>query len=253
MLHNQLTDRIPIPCSALAVLIALCLCGVRPALASAPSAPPADERIKALERERDELKRRNGVLELRLKQLQATVNKQVTDALGPPLGSQSTEPPPVPHPPGEPASNASPLTPSPISYLQTAPWRSMGPLSARSAGIFSPLQSPVDLVSLAVAYQDALGEVRKAHRTKDSKENQPSAELDSAERKVQLLRSITKAMRDQLTEEVDRMHKLGSVHAVPMMDVRNLDTKLRIIDLILTQDPDAGPVSNDSATEKSTK
>jgi hypothetical protein len=46
------------------------------------------------------------------------------------------------------------------------------------------------------------------------------------------------------------MHKLSAIHAVPSMDVRNLDTKLRILDLILASDPDAGPVSNEPAGEK---
>jgi hypothetical protein len=227
--------------------IVLSMCLVGPSLATAQDAKPADDRIKALERERDELKKRNGVLELRLKQLQATVNKQVTEALGLNLGGQGDEPPPVPHPPGEPASSGAPVAP-PVSYFQAAPWRSIGPPFTRSAGIFSPLQSPVDLVTLSVAYQDALGELRRVRQPNASKENRP-VDLETPKGKVRLLRSITKAMRDQLGEEVDRMHKLSAIHAVPSMDVRNLDTKLRILDLILAQDPDA-PVSNEPASEK---
>jgi hypothetical protein len=229
--------------------IVLSICLVGPSLATAQDAKPADDRIKALERERDGLKKRNGVLELRLKQLQATVNNQVTEALGPSLGGQGDEPPPAPHPPGEPAISGAPVAP-PVSYFQAAPWRSIGPPFTRSAGIFSPLQSPVDLVSLSVAYQDALGELRRSRQTKVFKENRPGVDVDTAEGKVRILRSITKAVRDQLAEEVDRMHKLGAVHAVPSMDVRNLDTKLRILDLILAQDPDAGPVSGEPTSEK---
>jgi hypothetical protein len=60
-------------------------------------------------------------------------------------------------------------------------------------------------------------------------------------------------MRDQLADQVDRMHKLSAIHAVPSMDVRNLETKLQILDLILGQDPDAGPVSSGTASEKATK
>ena len=225
------------------------MCLVVPSLSTAQDAKSTDDRIKALECERDELKKRNGILELRLKQLQATVNQQVTDALGPNLVGQGNGPPPVPHPPGEPASSSAAVTP-PINYFQAAPWRSIGPPFTRSAGIFSPLQSPVDLVSLSVAYQDALGELRRFRQAKTSKENRPSVDLESAEAKVRLLRSITKAVRDQLAEEVDRMHKLSAIHAVPSMDVRNLDTKLRILDLILSQDPDAGPVSGEPAGEK---
>jgi hypothetical protein len=228
--------------------IVLFLCLVGPSLSAAQDAKPTDDRIKALERERDELKKRNGVLELRLKQLQATVNKQVTDALGVNPGGQASESPPVPHPPGEPASSGTPVTPP--SYLQMAPWRSIGPPFTRSAGIFSPLQSPVDLVTLSVAYQDALGELKRVRQPNAAKENRTGINLETAESKVRLLRSITKALRDQLGEEVDRMHKLSAIHAVPSMDVRNLDTKLRILDLILAQDPDAGPVSNEPTGEK---
>jgi|HubBroStandDraft_6_1064221.scaffolds.fasta_scaffold223503_1 hypothetical protein len=235
--------------------IVLFMCLVAPSLSMGQDTKSTEDRIKTLERERDELKKRSGILELRLKQLQATVNQQVTDALGPNLGGrgslsgQASEPAPVPHPPGEPASSSGAVTPQ-INYFQAAPWRSIGPPFTRSAGIFSPLQSPVDLVSLSVAYQDALGELRRSRQAKASKENRPAVDLESAESKVRLLRSITKAVRDQLAEEVDRMHKLSAIHAVPSMDVRNLDTKLRILDLILAQDPDAGPVSSEPAGEK---
>jgi hypothetical protein len=242
---------------ALATLVAAMLLGGRARPAIAQSAPSADERIKALESERDELKKCNGVLELRLKQLQATVNKQITEALeGSPAGQATTQPP-VPHPPGEPVSTAAPFSP-PVSYLQTAPWRSLGPAYTRSAGVFSPLQSPLDLVSLAVAYQDAIGELQRVRQAKDSKESHPNVGVEAAESKVRLLRSMTKTMRDQLAEEVDRMHKLDAVHAVPIMDVHNLDAKLRIVDLILSHDPEAerassAPVSAKSAGDKPTK
>jgi hypothetical protein len=252
MLHNFRTRRITVPASALALLIAVSVCFVRPSLVSAQSTTSTDERLKALERERDELRKRNGVLELRLKQLQATVNDQVSKALQPSVGVDSATQPPTPHPPGEAPSSEPPSSPAINPYWMSSA-RSMGPPYSRFGGFFSPLQSPVDVVSLAVAYQDALAELRKARQAKDSKENRPSVELDSVERKVRLLRSITQTLRDELAGEVERLHKLAAIHAVPTMDVRNMDTKLRILDLILTQDPDAGPVSNEPTSEKPAK
>jgi hypothetical protein len=217
--------------------------------AAAPASAATEDRVKALERERDELKRRNDVLEGRLKQLLATVNKIAGDTLDPILSAQPGAPPPAPHPPGEPPVTSPPLPPSMNAYPMVS-WKSLGPAYTRAGGIFSPLQQPVDLVSLAVAYRDALGDVRRARQAIDAKENKPNVDLESAERKVGLLRSITKAARDQLADEVDRMHKLGAIHAVPMMDVRNLETKLKILDLILEQDPDAAPTSNEPAAAK---
>jgi hypothetical protein len=219
--------------------IVLFLCLVAPSLSTAQDAKPADDRIKALERERDELKKRNGILELRLKQLQATVNKQITEALEPSLGDGISAAPPVPQPPGESSSSAAPVT-VPTNPLTPPYWRPVAPPYSRFPGIGS-LQSPVDVVGLAVAYQDALGEVQKSRRLRDAKENRPPAAPDPAESKVRLLRSITATLRDQVAGEVDRVRKLAAIHAVPVVDVRNLDARLKILDLILAQDPDAEP------------
>jgi hypothetical protein len=67
---------------------------------------------------------------------------------------------------------------------------------------------------------------------------------------VRLLRSITMTLRDQAAAEVDRVRKLAAIHAVPVVDLRNLDAKMKILDLILAQDPDAGPMSTQSTNEK---
>jgi hypothetical protein len=101
-----------------------------------------------------------------------------------------------------------------------------------------------------VAYQDAISEAQKSRPAKDSKESRSSADLDRAERKVRLLRSITMTLRDQAAAEIDRVRKLAAVHAVPVVDIRNLDAKMKILDLILAQDPDAGPMSPQSTNEK---
>jgi hypothetical protein len=241
--------RIIIPVPAVALLLGVSLCVARPAVVAAQSAPSTDARLKALERERDELKQRNGVLELRLKQLQATVDRQVTEALGPSSGDQAAATPPIPHPPGEPPSGAAPAAPQ-TNPFGTPYWRQTWPAYPRFAALPPALQSPVDVIGLAVAYQDALGEVQKARRGKDAKETAASADLDPPERKVRLLRSITMTLRDQAAAEVDRVRKLAAIHAVPVVDLRNLDAKMKILDLIMAQDPDAGPMPTQPTNEK---
>jgi hypothetical protein len=233
----------------IALLMGFSLCVVRPTVVTAQSTASTDPRLKALERERDELKQRNGVLELRLKQLQATVDKQVTEALGPSSGDQASAAPPTPHPPAELPSGAAPAAP-PTNPFGTPYWRQTWPAYPRFAGLPPALQSPVDVIGLAVAYQDALGAVQKARQGKDAKEAAASGDLDPTERKVRLLRSITMTLRDQAAAEVDRVRKLAAIHAVPVVDLHNLDAKMKILDLILAQDPDAGPMSPQSTNEK---
>jgi hypothetical protein len=138
------------PVSALALLMGVSLSLARPIVATAQSTASTDARLKALERERDELKQRNGVLELRLKQLQATVDKQVTEALGPSSGNQAAAAPPTPHPPGEPPSGAAPAATQTNSF-GTPYWRQTWPAYPRFAGLPPALQSPIDVVGLAVA------------------------------------------------------------------------------------------------------
>jgi hypothetical protein len=247
-------SRGPIPAAARTTLLAtaLAIAVARPLVGAdqAASRSSDDHRIKALQRERDELKQRNGLLELRLKQLQATVNKLINETLDTLPADQAGATPPVPHPPGEPPATDRPLTPTAYQLLQ---WRSVGPPFTRNAGLFSPLQQPLDVVNLAVAYQDALAELRRIRDPQPASSHTSKADLDSARNKVRLLRSITTTVRDELADEVDRMHKLSAVHAVPTMDVRNLDSKLKIINLILAEDPDASPTSNGSGAENPTK
>jgi hypothetical protein len=235
-----------------AIMIAFCALLTRPSVGNEPTTPrpSGDERIKALERERDELKQRNGLLELRLKQVQSTVNRLVNETLDTLPANQAAAAPPVPHPPGEPPATDRPLTATAYQLLQ---WRSVGPPFTRSAGLFSPLQQPVDVVNLAVAYQDALAELRRLREASSTNSKASKADLASTETKVRLLRSITTTVRDELADEVDRMHKLSAVHAVPTMDVRNLESKLKIVNLILAHDPEAGTTSNEPAAETPAK
>jgi hypothetical protein len=246
--------RFPRATRATALVIAVAAVLARPpvAVAQATTSSSGDERIKALERERDELKQRNGLLELRLKQLQTTVNRLINETLDTLPASQAAAAPPVPHPPGEPPATDRPAA-LPSTMYQLMQWRSVGPPYTRSAGLFSPLQQPVDVVNLAVAYQDALAELKRIRQAQTSKPQTSSADLDSAQNKVRLLRSITTTLRDELADEVDRMHKLSAVHAVPTMDVRNLDSKLKIVNLILAHDPEAGSTSNEPAAENRAK
>ena len=245
MLHNIRALRFA-GCKTVLLLIAFAIVGSAPV--TAQSATTAEERLKAVERERDELKKRNGVLELRLKQLQATVNKEVTEALRP-LREEASAAPPTPHPPAEAATGARAATPV-TNSAGTPYWRQTWPASSRFAGFPPALQSPVDVIGLAMAYQDALGDLQKTHRTKDSKQSASAADVEPAERKVRLLRSITMMLRDQAAAEVDRVRKLAAVHAVPVIDLRNLDAKMKILDLILAEDPEAGPMPTESASPK---
>jgi hypothetical protein len=252
MLDSIPKRRCPLPVSTIAILIICPLCLLRATLATAQSAASTDDRIKTLERERDELKKRNGVLELRLKQLQATVDKEVAEALGRSSSDQAVVAPPTPHPPAEAASGAPPAAPA-TSSSGPPYWRPSWPTYPRFAGLPPALQSPVDVIGLAVAYQDAISEAQKSRPAKDSKESRSSADLDRAERKVRLLRSITMTLRDQAAAEIDRVRKLAAVHAVPVVDIRNLDAKMKILDLILAQDPDAGPMPTERPNEQPSK
>jgi hypothetical protein len=251
MLHDIQRLRFAAAGSSPVLFIVVSLCLVRPMPVMAQNAATTEERLKAVERERDELKKRNGVLELRLKQLQATVNKEVTEALQP-AREELTAAPPTPHPPPESPAGSVPATPAATS-IGIPYWRATAAVYPRFAGIPPALQSPVDVIGLAVAYQDALGEFQKTRRPKESKEGRSIGDVDPAERKVRLLRSITMTLRDQAAAEVDRVRKLAAVHAVPVVDLRNLDAKMKILDLILAQDPDAGPMPAQSASEKPTK
>jgi hypothetical protein len=247
MFRNRSVSRSPNRKTSLLLLLAVTLFCARATSARAQDAAIPEDRIKALEHERDELKKRNSLLELRLRQLQTSIDRTVTETLDTATLDRTSAGPPVPHPPGEPAANGTPV-PAAIGSFPVASWRSLGPSYSRVAGVFSPLQQPLDLVSLAVAYQDALGGLRRARAAKEFLPNRAS-DVESAAEKVRLMRSMTKAMREAMAEQVDQMHKLSAVHAIPTMDVRNLDAKLKILDLILASDPEAGPPSTDSPTD----
>jgi len=221
----------------LLVVFAVTSAGARVSWAGVEDAGTTEDRIKALERERDELKKRNSLLELRLRQLQTTIDRTVADTLDTATLERTKITPPVPRPPGELATNEAPV-PTAIGSIPGVSWRTLGPSYSRFAGVFSPLQQPLDLVSFAVAYQDAIGELRRARAAKEFLPNRAS-DVDSAVEKVRLLRSMTQTMRNSMSDAVERMHKLDAVHAVPTMDVRNLEAKLKILDLILAHDTEA--------------
>jgi hypothetical protein len=244
MFRNRSVSRSPNRKTSHLLLLAVTMLCARAASAGTQDAATPDDRIKALERERDELKKRNSLLELRLRQLQTSIDRTVTETLDTATLERTKNTPPAPNPPGEPAAKEAPVA-APVGAIPAVSWRTLGPSYSRFAGVFSPLQQPLDLVSLAVAYQDALGELRRARAAKEFLPNRAS-DVDSALEKVRLLRSMTKTMRDSMSDVVDRMHKLDSVHAVPTMDVRNLEAKLKILDLILSRDPEAAAAPTES-------
>jgi hypothetical protein len=208
---------------------------------SAQTAPAesANEKLDAVVRERDELKRRNAHLELRLKQLQTAVDGLVHQAL--------SEQPPV---------SPSPLPPS----AGVLPRPYSGPIITRFRPIYPLFPGTMDPVELATAFGDALGEREAAKHVIDAaKQKGPAAkghvvfdadaaagQLLKAKRKVQLLRTIIMTARKVAAEEADRMRKLGAVHAVSVAEVRNAEARLTILDQILAADPEpptppAGP------------
>lgn len=205
---------------------------------AAPSAADnsADERLKAVERERDELKKRNADLEQRLKQLQASVDDQVHQALG------------------EAAASATPGFAVPPS-AGTYPRRLSGPYFSQFRPIFSPFSGSPDPIELAVAFSDALGEKEAAKPALEGARQKlttgrgvttfdveaATAQLQRAQRKVQLLRKIITTARAVAADEAERLRGLGAVRAVSMAEVRNADARLKILDEILASDPEAPP------------
>jgi cell division septum initiation protein DivIVA len=204
-----------------------------------------DEQLKALQRERDDLKRRNADLELRLKQLQATVDSLVHQALG-----------------EQPAAPPAPLPPAAGLF----PRQALGPVITRFRPMFPPFPGIVDPVELATAFSDALGEKEAARPALDAAQQKASAgnggtkvdvdaasaRLHKASRKVQLLRNILTTARQVAADEAERMRRLGAVHAVSVAEVRNADARLKIFDEILAADPDAVKTPADATTPTGT-
>jgi hypothetical protein len=190
-----------------------------------------DEKLKAVERERDELKGRNADLELKLKQLQATVDNLVHQALGERPATPPFSPPPS-------AGSYSP--------------RPQGPFVTRFRPMFSPFSGLPDPLELAIAFSNALGEREAAKPALEAAKVKvgmgrggsrfdvaASAQLLTAERKVRLLRNIVATARRVAADEAERVRKLGAVRAVSMAEVRNAEARLKILDEILASDPDA--------------
>jgi hypothetical protein len=195
----------------------------------------AEEKLKSIEHERDDLKRRNADLEQRLKQLQASVDNQVHQALGEPESTRAYS-----------------FQPTPGMYGRRMP----GPFVGQFRPVF-PFGGLPDPVELAISYSDALGEKEAARPSLDAAKQKvdlgrggsvadvdaATARLAAAERKVRLLRSIVTTARAVAGEEVERMRKLVAVHAVSVAEVRNAEARLKILDEILSSDPDAAAKS----------
>jgi hypothetical protein len=197
-----------------------------------PGENSAAEKPKEVERERDELKKRNADLELRLKQLQAAVDDQVHQALGE-TGTART------------------LT-FPSSGAMSAR-QPVGPFISRFRPMFPPFNGMPDTVELAIAFSDALGEketarpaleaakqkVNSGHGATSFDVETASAQFAGAERKVRLLRNMITTSRDVAADEAERIRRLGAVRAVSTAEVRNAEARLKMLDDILASDPDA--------------
>jgi hypothetical protein len=214
---------------------------------AAPSAggKSVEEKLKAVERERDDLKRRNAELEQRLKQVQASVDDQVHQALAEPQSPRAYAFPPQ-------GGNFS--------------RRMSGPFVSQFRPMFPPFSGIPDPVELAISYSDALGEKDAARPALDAARQKvdlgrggtaldvdaASARLSAAQRKVRLLRNIVTTARRVAAEDFERMRKLGAVRAVSVAEVRNAEARLKILEDILAMDSDATtskPVNSPPARE----
>jgi hypothetical protein len=206
---------------------------------------PVEQKLKEVERERDELKRRNAEFELRLKQVQSSVDDQVHQALNEP-----SNPPAYTFPPQGRAFGR----------------RVPGPFVSQFRPTFAPFSGMPDPVELAISYSDALGEKDSAKPALDAAKQKvdlgrggsisdvdaAAARVSAAERKVRLLRNIATTARTVASEDVERMRKLGAVRAVSAAEVRNAEARLKILDDILAVDSESTtskPASVPAASE----
>jgi hypothetical protein len=203
-----------------------------------------EDKLKDVERERDDLKRRNADLEQRLKQLQASVDDQVHQALGEREGVRAYG-----------------FSPQAGTFGRRMP----GPFVSQYRPMFPPFGGMPDPVELAVSYSDALGEKQVAKPELDAAKQKvdlgrggsatevdaASARLSAAERKVRLLRNITTTARAVAADDVERMRKLGAVRAVSVAEIRNAEARLKFLDEILASDPESTskPVNPPPASE----
>jgi len=192
-----------------------------------------ENRLKAVERERDELKMRVAHLELTLKQLRSTVDGVAREA----LGEQS-------------AGGAAAVPPGGVVTR-----RPVGLYFTRLAPLLPPMQATPDVVELAVAFCDALGDKETARSAMDAVNRKVgttpetvrqeldanAAQFQKAERKVRLLRQIVTTMRDEAAAQVERMHRLGAMRAVASADVQYAEGRLKVLELILAEGTETLP------------
>jgi hypothetical protein len=188
------------------------------------------EKLQDVERERDDLKKRNADLVLRLKQVQAAVDDHVHQALG------DSAPAPFALPPSAVMSGRRP-----------------GLFMTQFRPMFPPFNGMPNAIELAVAFSDALGEkeaarpaleaarqkVKLGHGATSFDVETASVLVARADRKVRLLRNIITTSRDVAADEAERLRRLGAVHAVSLAEVRNAEARLKVLDEILASDPEA--------------
>jgi hypothetical protein len=237
------------PCRAIALtgLVLAAFATPAPLRAQSPADKPADDRLKAIERERDELKKRTDVLETRVKQLQDALDK-----LGQP--------------------RIRPAAPSEAPYWErdrpNIPRESIAPRGSDFAGYRMPPmvathETMPDIVSIAVAFSDAVSDVESARPYLEMVRKQmgnggsnprdavaASGQLQKAERRLRLLRKIITTMRDELAAEADRIRNLTKVGAIPSIVVAARDARVKLLDQILAEDPERPAKPADANSSK---
>ncbi len=104
-------------------------------------------------------------------------------------------------------------------------------------------EGPTDLMRLAELVSNAVGELEQAKAALEDAQgnlNVAQARVKSAERKVRLLSRIAQSVHTVVAAQAKRLHELREKHAVPASAVEEIDSKLRIIDLILADVKTAG-------------
>ncbi|HET6326851.1 MAG TPA: M56 family metallopeptidase, partial [Planctomycetaceae bacterium] len=118
-------------------------------------------------------------------------------------------------------------------------------------------ESSTDLMHLAELVSNAVGELEQAKAALEDAQgnlNVARARVKSAERKVRLLSRIAQSVHTVVAAQAKRLHQLHERNAVPASAVEEIDSKLRIIDLILSDVKTAGlppTVSTMTASESS--
>jgi hypothetical protein len=124
------------------------------------------------------------------------------------------------------------------------------PFAGGGAGKVSA--GPLDLIGLATSYSDAVGEVQLAKvRLTAAGEKSPTEEavqrvaLGTAERKAKLLRTIAEIALAGARADYDDARKLSAKGFLPQSSLAEAESKLKILELILSSDASGDKASGD--------